>query len=304
MNDIFSVSLKDLAPRNLINDTNINAIISALDPQLQAVSNDIQSLLLVPNIQNLPDNILDYLAVQFHSDFYDLCEDSQMKKNAVSSSLHWHMKKGTPYAIIQSLKAIGIDAEFIPWYECGGTPYTFKIRANITGDFYRGLGRDRITRLITRTVNEAKSARSFMAGLDTLLNFREFITVNAGIASITSGSLQLRMITPDKSLHSVIYYSSISYENLLYKIRPHINKAVPLSVTSGNICYEAINQTIGVDLSVMQELLLQFEKRIFERIDRMQNTLDEKIESRTNNLDAKIDTVIEMLRWKGDDEAL
>lgn len=304
MNDIFTVSLRDLTPHNLINDTQINSIISALDPQLQAVSNDIKSLILIPDIPIQPDNILDNLAVQFHCDFYDLCESSAMKSNAVSSSLHWHMKKGTAAAILQALNAIGIEGTFIPWWEFDGQPYTFKIKANITGDFYRGLGRDRITRLITRAVNESKSARSYMAELDTFLNFSEFINVHAGFAAFTSGHLQIRMITAEKSLHNMIYYSAITQTKIYTLIRPHVERFLPYPLNIGTFRYEALNFTIGVDLAVMQELLLQFEKRIFERIDRLETLLDTKIETRTQNLDAKIDSVIEMLRWKGDDEPL
>ena len=304
MNDIFSVSLKDLTPYNLINDKNISAIIPALDPQIQSVSRDILSSLIIPDINNQPDNVLDNLALQFHCDFYDLAQTPAMKKSAVSSSLHWHMKKGTPSAILEALDALGIDAEFIPWWKTGDPPYTFRIKANITGNFYMTAGKDRITRLITRAVNESKSARSYMAHLDTLLNFREFINVSSGIASLTSGHLQIRMINDDKLLQSMLYYSHISCVNYYSIIRPHIDKVIQSPLWHGTIIYEAVNQTIGVDLAVMQELLLQFEKRIFERIDRMEAGLNEKIETRTRNLDVKIDTVIEMLRWKGDDEEL
>ena len=54
----------------------------------------------------------------------------------------------------------------------------------------------------------------------------------------------------------------------------------------------------------MQELLLQFEKRIFSRIDDMERSINDKFDTKTNQLDAKIDSVIELLRWKGPDEEL
>lgn len=304
MNDIFSVSLADLTPPNLINDSNIKAVISALDPQIQSVSNDIKQLLFIPDIQSLNDKLLDYLAVQFHSDFYDLCESLQMKRDSVSDSLAWHMRKGTPSAILKALKAIGIDGEFIPWWMFGGQLYTFRIKANITGDFYRGLGRNRITSLITRAVNESKSARSLMTGLDTLLNFREFISAFAALPIITSGNMQLHMIDSDNYLQSVIYYAQTQTRTESIIIRPHVCKSVLSYVYFGHIRYEALNFTIGVDLAVMYELIAQFEKRNNERFDRLEDRLVNlilKVEGKIDALDKKNDL---LHQWKGDDEPI
>ncbi len=304
MNNIFTLSLADIAPLNLIHDDNISSVIHALDPQLLSVSYDSLLPLLIPRIDSLPDYVLDVLALQFHCDFYDLAMTHDMKASAVSSSLHWHMKKGTASAIIESLKALGIEAEFVPWWKFDGQPYTFRIKANITGDFYRGAGKDRITKLITRAVNESKSARSFMAALDTSLNFADNIIINAAVASLISGNIHFIPSYHDSFQQSMIYSACIFHSKHFHILRPHNDRLIESQATFGAVRYEYINQNIGVDLETMQELLLQFEKRIFQRLDAIESGLNLKIDERTNNLDAKIDSVIELLRWKGDDEEL
>ena len=304
MTDIFTFSLNSISPPNLIHDRNISPVITALDPQLQEISNDTQSLLLIPHIKNLPDNVLDNLALQFHCDFYDLAQSHDMKAAAVSSSLHWHMKKGTASAIIQALKAIGIDAKFIPWWEFGGQPYTFRIKAEITGDFYRGAGKDRITRLITRTINESKSARSLMADLETALNFSEHINIFTANFTGLQGNQILRILQPDKIQHNVIYSSCITDFSGTFAFGVnHINH-IDSQILCGSLSFTYWNINTGVEINIMMDLLLQFEDRIRRHFDSSVKSLDEKIDSRFKSVDEKIDYVIELLRWKGDDEEL
>ncbi len=304
MNDIFTVSLNDISPPNLIHDNNIHSIITALDPQLQEVSHDTQSLLLIPNIKNLPDNVLDNLALQFHCDFYDLAQGHDMKIAAVSSSLHWHMKKGTPSAIIQALAAIGIDAEFIPWWEFDGAPYTFRIKAEITGDFYRGAGKDRITRLITRAINESKSARSLMVDLETALNFSERINISTANFTGLQGNQILRILQPDKIHHNVIYSSCITDFSGTFAFGVNHFNHIDTQILCGSLSFTYWNINTGVEINIMMDLLLQFEDRIRRHFDSSVKSLDEKIDSRFKSVDEKIDYVIELLRWKGDDEEL
>ena len=293
MNDIYTVSLNDIAPPNLINDTQIHNIITALDPQLQTISSQSANTLIIPKIDTAPDKLLDILAVQFHSDFYDLAGTTDMKRGAVKDSIKWHMKKGTVSAIIQALKILGIDAEFIPWWKFGGQPYTFRLKAYITGDFYMGAGKDKITKLITRAVNESKSARSLMAYLDTILKFSETYNIKASLAGLTAGNMLISLNNHDIFPHNVIYSAYITKTENYCVQGLYYDSQIEIKAVFGHVRFEYINDTLGVNILIMQELLLQFEKRIFARIDKLESLLD-----------AKIDTVIEMLRWKGEDDPL
>ena len=304
MNNIFTVSLNDISPPNLIHDRNISSIITALDPQLQDVSHDTQSLLLIPNINNLPDNVLDNLALQFHCDFYDLAQTHDMKADAVSSSLHWHMKKGTASAIIQALKAIGIDAKFIPWWEFGGAPYTFRIKAEITGDFYRGAGKDRITRLITRAINESKSARSLMAGLETALNFSERINISTANFSGLQGNQILRILQPDKIYHNVIYSACTSIFSGTFAFGVNHCNHIDSQILCGSLSFAYWNINTGVEINIMMDLLLQFEDRIAKRNDASLKAFRDEIFIELRAIHDDIRRLDDRGYWKDDDEEL
>ena len=100
--DIHSLSLKDITPPNIAQDENISALISAIDPQLQQLSYASLEPLIMARIDELPENVLDLLAWQLHADFYDLAGTLSMKREAVKSSILWHMHKGTEWAILEA----------------------------------------------------------------------------------------------------------------------------------------------------------------------------------------------------------
>ncbi|MBQ7168445.1 MAG: phage tail protein I [Synergistaceae bacterium] len=304
MTDIYSPALRLITPPNLADDPSVSPVITALNPVLADVSQETHTSSLIAHLDSLPVSILDWLAWQWHSDFYDLAGTDTMKRETVRDSLTWHMRKGTPSAIISALKSLGVDAEFVPWWTFGGQPYTFRIKANITGDFYRGAGKDRITRLITRAVNEAKSARSLLVDLDTRLSFSERISHYAGLIRALSGHAAITHSRPEAPGHQKIYSAVFTGLSGQHIIPLHHEREASAKVYAGIITHRAYSQNIGVDLDTMQELLLQFEKRIFNRIDNWEAVLNAKIDTQYKALDDKINTVIELLRWKGDDEPL
>ena len=184
-----NLSLADITPFNLLNDDNISAIIQALDPELQSLTEDIKHSLILSRISELDENVLNFLAWQFHADLYDLTiPDSyatqRLKQEAVQNSLTLHMKKGTVWAIKEALRQIDIQADFIPWWQDGGEPYTFKLDAIVAGDFYKTSGRDILVKSILRAVNSAKSARSYLAGIHIQIDDTQHMPVTFGLSPV------------------------------------------------------------------------------------------------------------------------
>ena len=304
MAGILTLSLADIAPPNLTYDPSVSPVISATDPQLQTLSEDTITPALLARIDTLGAPALDLLAFQFHADFYDLASTADMKRAAVKDSLSWHMKKGTPYAVITALKALGVDAELIPWWKYGGRPYTFRIKADVTGNIHRTLPRDDITALITRAVNESKSARSFMEALDASQSVRETLSARHAVIPYIERDAYIIPALPVSPGASRLYWGGISFVEGDAAVPLSFNDTRTSELCAGCLADINIDRNIGVDLSIMQELLLQFEKRIFARIDDMELSLNSKIDANISQLDAKIDSVIDMLRWKGFDEDL
>ena len=191
MQDINTLSLRDITPQNIAEDENVSALITAIDPQLQQISRASIDPLILARIDELPEKVLDILAWQLHADFYDLAATIGAKRQAVKNSISWHMHKGTEWAIVEALKQIDISAEFVPWWKNDGQPYTFNLDALVIGDFYKTKGKDRLQSSIHRAVEESKSARSYLADLQIRIEDTDDLPLYVGVAAIESKDVEL-----------------------------------------------------------------------------------------------------------------
>ena len=304
MQDIYTLSLNDIAPSSITYDPHVVSIIQALDPQLQEVSRSSLEPLILARIDELPENVLDLLAWQMHADFYDLAATLSMKRQAVKSSILWHMHKGTEWAVIEALRQIDIKAEFLHWHDTGDQPYTFKLTAIVAGDFYRTQGKDKLIASIRRAVEESKSARSLMTSLETRMEFREDIGLYAGTSQLLSGTRTLGL-QPVSFPESTRVYAGIStglqgQKRILIAHEPDMTGRL----YAANITITNIDVNLGVNLDLMQELLLRFEQRIFDRIDAYETRLMLTLNQNQEQTNKRLDEILELIRWKGDDEAV
>ena len=304
MQELYTLSLADIAPSSITQDSQVSSIITALDPQFQAVSAASLEPLILARIDELPEPVLDLLAWQMHADFYDLAATLSMKREAVKSSLKWHMHKGTQWAIMEALRQIDIKAEFVHWHDSGDEPYTFKLRAIVAGDFYRTQGKDKLIASIRRAVNESKAARSLMTELETRMEFREDLGLYVGSPKLLSGyrTLKLQPVSfPEKSIFYAGLSSGLQGQE---SIRPAHESDIISTLYAGNITITNIDVNLGVNLDEMQELLLRFEDRIFRRIDEYEANLLLILNQNQEQTNKRLDEILELIRWKGDDEAI
>lgn len=304
MQDIYSLSLSDIAPSSITYDPHISALISALDPELQAVSASSLEPLILARIDELPEPVLDLLAWQMHADFYDLAATLSMKREAVKSSILWHMHKGTQWAIIEALRQIDIKAEFVHWHDDNSPPYTFKLKAVVAGDFYRTQGKDKLIASIRRAVEESKSARSLMTELETRMEFREDTGLYAGTSQLLSGRRTLGLQPVQFPEKSAYYFGTAAALQGSERILLAHEQDTAGRIFAAQVSTINIDVNLGVNLHDMQELLLRFEQRIFDRIDQYEHRLLTTLNDNQAEISRRLDEILEIIRWKGDDEAI
>ena len=71
MKKISEVTLLDVLPESILQDPKLNAAAEALDAQIRAVTLATREVLHLPRLDELSGNVLDFLAEQFHLDFYE-----------------------------------------------------------------------------------------------------------------------------------------------------------------------------------------------------------------------------------------
>ena len=164
--DIELISLNDLIPPSISRDKNIQAIIGATDPQLQEVSQSIREAFIISRINELPENVIDLLAWQWHVDFYEPDLDIATKRGLVLDSIRWHRKKGTKSAVTGALERLGFVPTIKEWYEIGTVPHTFVVTGHYRDDDMNleFLG-ENTEEILTRIVEGTKPARSKLLNL-------------------------------------------------------------------------------------------------------------------------------------------
>ncbi|OMH40228.1 phage tail protein I [Desulfurobacterium indicum] len=148
----------ELFPPNLREDKNIQAFASILDKVFSELTEQDLQKLFIYTINSQPEEVLDWLAWQFHVEGYDLSESLEEKRNLVKSAIELHRYKGTKHAIEKVLKALNISGEVKEWFEYGGEPYKFKIELGIQNREITPELRDKLLQLI----NEYKNERSWL----------------------------------------------------------------------------------------------------------------------------------------------
>jgi len=86
-------------------------LLDSLEQPLQDLINKISSNIIYSNIENVNENLLDILAIQFSIDGYDLAITIEEKRNIIKKAILLHKHKGTPFSIKESIKALG-------YYDC------------------------------------------------------------------------------------------------------------------------------------------------------------------------------------------
>lgn len=135
--DLNNIDLLSLQTKQMKQDLFTQAMCTALTPQFRKLAGDVKNCLILPNINELSEEVLDELAWELHVDWYDATAPIEIKRNLIKNSDKVHMTLGTPYAVEQVVEDYFGDGYMQEWFEYGGEPYHFNIitsNTSITGD--------------------------------------------------------------------------------------------------------------------------------------------------------------------------
>ncbi len=151
------LSLLDILPDNLLADEKVYAAAKAVDDELQRLIASCVEVLHLPRLDELPEEVVDLLAWEWHVDFYEPSADIATKRQLVRESIAWHRIKGTKAAVEKMAQTVFKGGVVTEWFEYGGEPYHFRIdlltAPNITQDD---------TARLLAVVNAAKNVRSVL----------------------------------------------------------------------------------------------------------------------------------------------
>lgn len=129
---IYDSDFSKYLPQSLQRDHKMVAFAKAATEQMLEVSGLSDDVLIYSRIDDLPEDIVDVLAYDFHVDWYDYSYPLAAKRDLLKTSVRVHKKMGTKYAVEKALSALYPESEVEEWFEYGGEPGHFQIVCDVT----------------------------------------------------------------------------------------------------------------------------------------------------------------------------
>lgn len=208
MNNINGVKLEDLLPQNMRADAGVIAAARALDGELSAVTAAIEECVLIARVDELPEQVIDLLAWQWHVDFYDYNLSLDKKRSLVKKSLDMHRIKGTPAAVEAVVTAAFKSAKVVENWEYGGQPYHFKVEM-----VREGMPSRNELESLSRSINAVKNVRSWIDEI----SFQRDVVGKVYVGGVFSIFRRIEIYPPRVQLPSFELNAHIGAAQFIYK---------------------------------------------------------------------------------------
>lgn len=177
MISLYDSQITDVLPISIKNLPEVRSISYAVSNMNKKLINFSKKIALYNSIDTLDECILDILAVELRTQYYDESLDIKVKRKLIKNTLGWYMKAGTPSAVEELVEAVFGTGEVEEWFDFGGDPYTFRVTTNAE------LNPEGIEKFF-KMINKVKNTRSHMDGLNKYEALKNSIYV-ANALSIT-----------------------------------------------------------------------------------------------------------------------
>ena len=221
---IYDTDFTEYLPEPLKRDKSIYAIAKAATDELLKVSGLSDLVLIYSRIDELPEDMLDILAYDFHCDWYDASYPVDIKRRLLKSNVIIHKRLGTKYAVERALTDIYQSAAVQEWFEYDGNPYFFKV--NVTVNQY-GISEEQIKDLVAK-MWFYKNLRSHCDGFFYSLKANAPATVWAGATLTYGGHLKVKALLPSGPIAANSKIVAQDYLNIggTMKIKPLLAKKI------------------------------------------------------------------------------
>lgn len=122
--------ITDLLGPNFKQDIEVQALSFAIREGTRMLQKYAQNAVVYSGIDNLPGEVLDLLATELRTQYYDTSYSLAVKRALIKNTNRWHQIAGTKAAVVELAKNIFGECELYEWDEYDGKPYTFRIITN------------------------------------------------------------------------------------------------------------------------------------------------------------------------------
>ncbi len=190
---LYDGQITDLLPEKIAKDINTRCLSFAIQQEHQRLLRLTNKTRTLSVIDELPEKILDILAVELRTPYYQESMNLEMKRNIIKKTLGWHTKAGTPSAVEELIEIVFGEGKVVEWFDYDEPPYTpgtFDIITNATMT-------EEIINYFLSIIQRVKNTRSHIRGI---LIHRE---INAHWYGVAAFLYSHKTVIPTQSLPSI-----------------------------------------------------------------------------------------------------
>lgn len=177
MINLYNGHITDILPPALAKDPKTKALSYAINKAIQRMIDYSRNISVYTTIDTLPEQILDLLALELNTQYYDDSLSIYVKRNLIKNTLKWYKSTGTLAAVEEAVTAVFGNGTVEEWFEYGGEPYHFRINTSSMNTT------DEMIQQITDIVSSVQNVRSYLEEVvveviqQTLIHFGSVVEV-------------------------------------------------------------------------------------------------------------------------------
>lgn len=121
---LYDGQITDLLPEKIAKDVETRCLSYAIQQEHQRLLRLADRTRTLAVIDELPEKILDVLAVELRTPYYQEDMDVETKRNIIKRTLLWHTKAGTPSAVAELIEIVFGEGDVVEWFNFDEPPYT------------------------------------------------------------------------------------------------------------------------------------------------------------------------------------
>ena len=186
--------IKDILPANLITPETLS-ISHAFEQAQKKMLGYAQALHLYTEIGQVPERILDLLALEMGAQYYEQDMPRKTKERLGMQTLVWYMHAGTPSVLDEFLATVLEGGYTEEWYTYGGEPYHFRAYAR-AGDGGIPLGYGAKAKRYIETYRNIRSWLEFLmfiiwGGARVTVGYKSLVTFGGEFTPCGNARLKL-----------------------------------------------------------------------------------------------------------------
>lgn len=231
--------------READNDIDAKCMSYAVWKSMQVILKYSERIAFFRDIDQLPDEILDYLAVEWRIPYYDSELDISIKRKLLKRGFTWCMEAGTVGAVEEMITMVFGEGKVTEWMEYGGNPGMFRILTN-------AILTEEIDTTFTSILRKVKNVRSHIEAIEIHREVPMPIYNSGAInASYVPERIEENLKEKNRSENSNCAGAQMQY----YVRNPRIQECLKEKNIAGNDVYGAVGISEISRTEIIQESL-------------------------------------------------